>query len=239
MDCSSTNASGDAETVAATTDGFGSTGNAIRKLPPSLDGSPKTIAFSVKMTSSSFPVGSTLNSNDWRSDVILCTPLMNSARTMLSASMIWCGVPGLRVVTLSRPLSSGSLVWFASAKWSTGGKIGTNSPCAGDNDVKTFGKLVSTNSLVSAGDSEFDAVSMGIADDKAKMAATSGYSYKLEKKIIEKGYWFVLVEKFSSTIYQIEFCREWDGHRAYSISVIRMIWEMVIIVVVWTWMLNR
>lgn len=42
MDCSSTetNASGDAETVAATNDGFGSTGNAIKKLFPSLDGNP-------------------------------------------------------------------------------------------------------------------------------------------------------------------------------------------------------
>lgn len=112
---------------------------------------------------------------------------MISDRTMLSASMIWWGVPGLRVVTLSRAVISGSSFWFASANWSVGGVSGTNSPCAGDNDVNKLGKLVSTNSLVSAGDSEFDVVSIGIADDKAKVAATSRYSFKLEKgKKLEK-----------------------------------------------------
>lgn len=173
MDCSSTetNASGIAETVAATIDGFGSTGNAIRKLLPSLDGSPKTIAFSVRMASLSDC--NTLNSNDWRSDVILCIPLMNSDRTILSASMRWCGVPGLRVVTLNRPVSSGFSFSFVLVKCSTGGKVGNSSPCAGDNEVKKLGKLVSINSLVSAGDFEFDAGSIGIAADKDNVAATS------------------------------------------------------------------
>lgn len=54
-------------------------------------------------------------------------------------------------------------------KRSVGGNIGNNSPSAGDSDVKKFGKLVSTNSLVL----EFDAVSIGSADKDTNIEANS------------------------------------------------------------------
>lgn len=41
--------------------------------------------------------------------------------------------------------------------------MGSRSPCAGDKDVKKFGKDVSTNSLVSGGELEFEPESIGIA----------------------------------------------------------------------------
>lgn len=136
------------------------------------------MAFSVKITPCSSPVCNTLNSNDWRSDVILWMPLMNSERTILSASIKWCGVPGLRVVMLSRTVASGSWFDFFSVKCSIGGKIGNSSPCAGDDDVKKFGKLVSTNSLVTKDEFKFDVGSIGIADDKTDDVTHSKRTYK-------------------------------------------------------------
>lgn len=149
-------------------------GNAIKKLLPSLDGSPYTIAFSVKIAPLSSPVCSTLNSNDCRSDVILWIPLTNSERTILSTSMTWReGVSDFRVVTSVSSVSSGASVAFSSMKRSVGGNIGNKSPSAGDSDVKKFGKLVSTNSSVL----EFDVVTIGSADKDTNIEATSRKSW--------------------------------------------------------------
>lgn len=64
--------------------------------------------------------------------------------------------------------------------------MGNRSPCAGDNDVKKFGKDVSTNSLVSADEFELVSKSIGIAVVEVNVALHSRTTYKSVEETITR-----------------------------------------------------